>query len=110
MEKISDKIINSWIGKIEPTQGTSDRIEIYTDQMLQILQELKEHREYDNKYLGIKGQLRLVRDKCPRIWEMDITYCPEVYGLKQFSYEQCMNGHAGCCKECWDKALEGDDK
>lgn len=69
MERISNEIINSWIGKVGFMQGTGFKMEIDADYMLQILQELKERREADSKPLDIKAQLRLVRDKCPDVWD-----------------------------------------
>lgn len=63
MNKISNEIINYWIGKVGFMQGTGDKIEIDVDHMLQILQELKERRESDRNRLDIKAHLRLVRDK-----------------------------------------------
>ena len=105
MERISNEIINSWIGKVGFMQGTGFKMEIDADYMLQILQELKERREADSKPLDIKGQLRLMRDRCPRIWERvrSDTACPVFF---QLAGGECL---AKNCKECWDKALEGDE-
>ena len=73
------------------------------------LQELKERREADSKPLDIKGQLRLVRDKCPDVWEMKIIGCPSDW----FVVKDNFCNIDGICKNiwgnCWDEALGGDE-
>lgn len=84
-------------------------MEKISDEVLNLLQELKVRREADEKPLEIKDQLRMVHDRCPDIWEKDIQYCPSFYGLKQFNFDDCMKGCKGCCKECWNEALKEHD-
>ncbi len=103
MARISDKELENFTSLFHEImdEGGVKR----PDKLLSILQELKERRAAD-KPLDIKGQLRLVRDRCPELWKMvrsDIADCPEVF---QLSGGECL---AKNCKECWDKALEGDE-
>ena len=80
------------------------------------LQELKERRSAD-KLFDIKGQLRLVRDKCPGMWDLIVTSlyaCPSMIdtGLQPNlldSEDICYGFGNDNCKECWDKALAGDE-
>lgn len=56
--------------------------------------------------LSIKEQLRLVRNKCPDVWDEIMDDCPGEYGLPQLP---CRYGdYTAKCSECWDKALEDD--
>jgi len=53
--------------------------------------------------LSIKGQLRLIRDECPDIWERIINdECVIDLGL--------LNGtcNGKSCRECWKQRLDGD--
>lgn len=79
------------------------------------LQELKKRRGADHladagKMMTIKEQLRLVRAKCPDVWRQYHEHiCPAVYDLRG----KCDGAAKGIgdndCKECWDKALEGEE-
>ncbi len=104
MERIYDENLNEWAKFLSDQNGEYD-IKIDCQTLKMMVQELKELRAAD-KPLDIKGQLRLVRDRCPELWKMvrsDIADCPEVF---QLSGGECL---AKNCKECWDKALEGDE-
>jgi len=89
--------------------------------VVKALQELKERREAEHVAdtsnmmpLDIKGQMRLVRDKCPDIWDLVVTSlyaCPSMIdtGLQPNlldSKDICCGFGDENCKECWDKALE----
>lgn len=80
-------------------------IRVHKNDMLELMQELKELRAADSKPLDIKGQLRLVRDKCPDVWEIVTeNACTFDHNLP---YADCdCSDDVAICKECWDKALE----
>ena len=107
MKKFSDEDLSTIINKIQVLETPKKfRGQCIRSNAIQLLKELKERRESDGKLLDIKGQLRLVRDRCPEVWGVvrsDIADCPEVF---QLSGGECL---AKNCKECWDKALEGDE-
>ena len=91
-------------------------MEIDADYMLQILQELKERREADSKPLDIKGQLRLMRDRCPDIWKNRSynQHCPDSSGLPSRKVHDEIGDMDKCvpckdCDACMNKALEGDE-
>ena len=61
--------------------------------------------------LSIKKQFRLVREKCPDIWNTKILNrengCPDIYGLKlpkKKKKEGCFINDS--CKKCWDEVLK----
>lgn len=58
--------------------------------------------------LGIKSQLRLVRDRCPKVFSLIASrHCPSEFNLSDA--EKCFRGSIAVCKKrCWDKALEGE--
>lgn len=61
-----------------------------------------------DKPLDVKAQLRLVRDKCPDVWEI-ITEnaCTFDHNLP---YADCdCSDDVAECKKCWSKVLEGDE-
>ena len=114
MEKISDEFLEYKIALLQ--KSGCEAISINSDVLLPILQELKERRAAD-KLLDIKGQLRLVRDKCPGMWDLIVTSlyaCPSMIdtGLQPNlldSKDICYGFGNDNCKECWDKALGGDE-
>lgn len=110
------KVSDEQIDKLIEMLGHSRRTGILwtetldTSVRLCILKELKERRKLEQVVsitpLDIKGQLRLVRDRCPDLWDKHIAHiCTKYYGLRQYNREIRMCGY-GTCKECWDKALE----
>ena len=93
-------------------EKTEVRIEISRNNLLQILQELKERRDADNKPLDIKGRLQLSRRRCPVVWDRFKTItCPRRYGLVDFwdKKQGICSRNRQDCENCWDKALEGDE-
>lgn len=114
MERISDEKLDEMI------YYCGDSLLSYHNSCYEVaeaLQELKERREADSKPLDIKGQLRLVRDKCPGMWDLIVTSlyaCPSMIdtGLQPNlldSEDICYGFGNDNCKECWGKALEGDE-
>lgn len=71
-----------------------------------------------DKPLDIKAQLRLVRDKCPNVWDAipDNFGCPSMFPMgsqaKLIDSKDVCCGIIGDdnCKECWHKALEDGDE
>lgn len=58
--------------------------------------------------LSIKEQLRLVKNKCPDMWEIFMDGCPSEYGLPEMEIPCMGRDYATECRECWNKALEDD--
>ena len=62
----------------------------------------------------IKAELRLIREKCPTVWnEMTMSegrLCPLYFGLENHNgLPLCLNhGSLKECKDCWDKAIESE--
>jgi hypothetical protein len=58
--------------------------------------------------LDIKDQLRIVRDKCPDIWQFisgeNSDYCPSKFGFENNEEKVCM---IIGCQECWNRILKG---
>jgi len=114
MERINKAVIKDMMDNLNlkpiPTEVVIDR-----DDLLQILQELKERREADNvadtsniMSLDIKGQLRLIRDKCPDIY-IRICNGPDCAGSVDLEVRKDCNYPTSDCQECWNKALEGEE-
>lgn len=107
MDRISNEFLEYKIALLQ--KSGCEAISINSDVLLPMLQELKERRAADSKKLDVKAQLRLVLDKCPDVWESILAEkCPDNFGFNNISAEDC----SGCslqCKECFDKALEGDE-
>lgn len=55
--------------------------------------------------LSIKQQLRLIRDKCPDVWDEIIESCPSSFGLED---KIDCTFHEDCPK-CWDLAMAEDN-
>lgn len=114
MERIYDENLNGWAEFLSDQNGEYD-IKIDCQTLKMMVQELKERRAAD-KPLDIKAQLRLVRYKCPNVWDViakDFD-CPSMFpmGLQSDlidSKDICCGIGDENCKECWDKALEGDE-
>ena len=74
MDRISDEDLDLEIKFNEPIKNmhweSNDRL-VY---LMAI--ELKRYREADNKQLDIKEQLKLIREKCPDVWNMKTIGCP----------------------------------
>ena len=92
MEKISDEEIDNvikhiaYLEEVEPGR----KIKIERQDLFRILQELKERREADEKALAIKDQLRMVRDKCPDIWDIIHNNWYSIFGFSlchKFKYK-----------------------
>jgi len=114
MERINKAVIKDMMDNLNlkpiPTEVVIDR-----DDLLQILQELKERREANNvadtsniMSLDIKGQLRLIRDKCPDIY-IRICNGPDCAGSVDLEVRKDCNYPTSDCQECWNKALEGEE-
>lgn len=63
--------------------------------------------------MDIKAELRLIREKCPTVWEkIKNKCCPDQYDNNLNCYyipnNRCYVGDS--CKECWDKAIEEEVK
>lgn len=71
------------------------------------LQELKKRRKADSDPLDIKGQLRMIRDRCPDIYTRICNGpdCAMSFDLKVI--KDC-NYPTGDCTICFNKALEGE--
>lgn len=53
--------------------------------------------------MDIKAELRLIREKCSKIWSEKIfPQCPSKYDSSL--EDGCIDSET--CKECWDKAIE----
>lgn len=58
--------------------------------------------------LSVKQQLKLVREKCPDVWEMiDEEKCPADFNLT--NVEGCLSNENNSCTSCWGRALNGGD-
>lgn len=114
MDRISDENLNAminhaaYLAEWNKSKGQDSAAANYQEQH-EALKELKERRAADSKKLDIKAQLRLVRDRCPDLWKSILAEkCPDDFGFDNISAEDC----SGCslqCKECFNKALEGDN-
>jgi len=72
---------------------------------LYALQELKERREADKKPLDIKDQLRIVRDRCPDIWQyVRNNVCVKEIGIVKGG--TCLKDSCDACDRCYSEALK----
>ena len=112
MERISDEKLDEMI------YYCGDSLLSYHNSCYEVaeaLQELKERRAAD-KPLDIKGQLRLVRDKCPDVWKTRAynQHCPDYFGMPSRKAHDEIGDIDKCvpckdCDACMNKALEGDE-
>jgi hypothetical protein len=93
-DQISDEKIDNIIKHISTfsvlADGTPDEIMIDKWDLLELAYEVKERRESDEKTLAIKDQLRMVRDKCPDIWDIIHNNWYSIFGFSlchKFKYE-----------------------
>ncbi|SEJ35822.1 hypothetical protein SAMN05660742_10697 [Propionispira arboris] len=113
--RLSDEILQK---TIEKTKGIRQRMSCrheHNKNVFLALIELKERREADNvadtsniMSLDIKGQLRLIRDKCPDIY-IRICNGPDCAGSVDLEVRKDCNYPTSDCQECWNKALEGEE-
>jgi hypothetical protein len=71
-----------------------------------------------SKKLTIKDELKIIKEKCPIIWESKFyCECPSsvddsldnAFEISDYDESYCdVGSNDGMCEKCWDKALEGE--